>query len=84
MSVAGLDWQFVVVTLAAVWGGWVLLRPLWPVRDAEKAVGACGRCASSECGKETAAPEAASGLVRIGSGAPHKPKSPQGPPPGTA
>ena len=82
MSAAGLDWQFIVVTLAAAWGGWVLLRPLWPARDAKKPVGACGRCSSSECGKEAAAPLAAAGLVRIGSGTPRKPKSPESPPPG--
>ena len=70
LSGAGLDWQFVIVTLAAAWGGWVLLRPLWPARGAKK-TGACGRCSSPDCTKE-ASPETA-GLVRIGSGTPRKP-----------
>lgn len=71
MSGGGLDWQFVIVTLAAAWGGWVLLRPLLPVRGAKKAVGACGRCSSPSCTKE--ATSGASKLVAIGSGAPRRP-----------
>jgi len=61
----GLDWQFVVVTLAAAWGGWVLLRPLWQARGAKKAGGSCGRCSSPGCTQGEAS--RASGLVRIGS-----------------
>ena len=57
---AGFDWQFVVVTLAAVWGGWVLLRPLWRERG-KKTGTSCGRCSSPDCTKG-----AASDLVRIG------------------
>lgn len=71
---AGLDWQFVVVTLAALGGGWILLRPLWPSRGDKKAVGACGHCSSAACKKEPG-PEASSGLVQLGSGAPRKPVS---------
>jgi hypothetical protein len=74
-AAGGLDWQFVIVTLAAGWGGWVLLRPLLPVwgaKGAKKAAGACGRCSSPDCTKE-ASPQASGGLVSIGSGAPRKP-----------
>ena len=78
LSSAGLDWQFVIVTLAAAWGGWVLLRPLLPARDAKKPAGACGRCSSPECTKEADA--GASGLVTLGSGAPRKPRSFEGRP----
>jgi hypothetical protein len=45
----GFDWQFVIVTLAAGWGGWLLLRPLWAGRGAKKATGACGHCSSQAC-----------------------------------
>lgn len=70
----GFDWQFVVVTLAAAWGGWVLLRPLWQVRGSKKAAtGACGRCSSPDCTKPSAPGPGATGLVRIGSGAPREP-----------
>jgi hypothetical protein len=37
------DWQFYVVTMAAVWGAWMLLRQFLP-RDG--AGSACGACAS--------------------------------------
>lgn len=79
LSSGGLDWQFVIVTLAAAWGGWVLLRPLWPSRSVNKAVGACGRCSSPDCAKD--AGPATAGLVSIGSGAPRKPRSAEGSPP---
>lgn len=71
---AGFDWQFVIVTLAAAWGVWVLLRPLRRSRGGKKAVGACGHCSSAACGKKPV-PDASSGLVRLGSGAPRKPVS---------
>jgi len=48
----GFDWQFVVVSLAAAWGGWVLLRPLLRFRGAKKNTGACGRCSSPDCTTE--------------------------------
>ena len=70
MSAAGFDWQFVVVTLAALCGGLVLLRPLWQFRGskgAPKATGACGRCSSPDCTRQ-AEPGAGAGLVRIGRG----------------
>jgi hypothetical protein len=70
---AGIDWQFVVVTLAAVFGGWVLLRPLWQLRGTKKPTGACGRCSSPGCTQPPApGPDTPPGLVRIGSGAPRK------------
>ncbi len=54
MSGFAIDAQFVVVTLAAAWGGWILLRPLLRWRSAKKNVGGCGRCASPDCtGKTT-------------------------------
>ena len=27
------DWQFYVVTLAALWGGWAIVRPFLPSRE---------------------------------------------------
>lgn len=86
-AMAGFDWQFVIVTLAALWGGWILLRPLWASRNARKPVGACGRCSSAACkpGAESKPGEASaafseSGLVAIGSGRPRKPKVSAAPP----
>ena len=64
----GFDWQFVAVTLAALWGGWVLLRPLWRDRGSKKPTGACGRCSSADCTKQPDAGGSAAGLVRIGRG----------------
>lgn len=79
---AGFDWQLVVVTLAALWGGWILLRPLWAFRGArKKAVGACGRCSSAACTKKPV-PAASSGLVGIGPGLPRQPERSEGVPPG--
>jgi len=68
VSGAGFDWQFVVVTLAAVCGGLVLLRPLWQLRsskDAPKPTGACGRCSSPGCAVRTD-PDPDTTLVRLG------------------
>ena len=73
-AMAGFDWQFVIVTLAAAWGGWVLLRPLWRSRGGKRAAGACGHCSFAACGKKPV-PDTSSGLVRLGSGAPRKPVS---------
>lgn len=58
------DPQFLVVTLAALWGGWILLRPLLRWRS-EKKTGACGRCSSPGCVE--AAPKSPE-LVTLGSG----------------
>ena len=73
LSGAGFDWQFVVVTLAAVFGGWVLLRPLWQLRGSKKPTGACGRCSSPGCTKPPDSGPEATSLVRLGSGIPRKP-----------
>jgi hypothetical protein len=75
VSGAGFDWQFMIVTLAALGGCWILLRPLWVSlsvgkaagKIAGKTMGACSRCPSAAC-KQEPVPEASSGLVRIGSG----------------
>ncbi len=75
MGATGFDWQFVVVTLAAAWGGWILLRPLWQLRGSRKATGACGHCSSPDCTKQPDPGPGATGLVRIGAGAPHKPEA---------
>ncbi|HJX26421.1 MAG TPA: hypothetical protein VJ885_00800 [Thermoanaerobaculia bacterium] len=92
-ALADLDWQFVIVTLAALWGGWILLRPLWASRKSEKPVGACGRCSSASCkpaeasgasGVSASFSGSGSGLVSIGSGMPRKAKSNTGPPGGGA
>jgi len=65
----GFDWQFVVVSLAALWGGWALLKPLLRFRAAKRANAspACARCAAGEtCG--TAEPSPNEGLVTLGAG----------------
>ena len=80
---AGFDGQFVIVTLAAAWGAWILLRPLWASRKSGKPTGACGNCSSAACKPvERAEASAAfsgsgsgSGLVAIGSGSPRRTKS---------
>lgn len=70
----GFDWQFLVVTAAALWGLWILLRPFLPRRrkDQEEAGGAaCPRCsASGSCASSTAKSggSGGSGLVTLGSG----------------
>lgn len=41
------DWQFWVVSLLALWGLWLLARPLLPVRKSSNADEAgCPNCAS--------------------------------------
>lgn len=81
----GFDWQFVIVTLAAAWGAWILLRPLWASRKGRNPTGACGNCSSAAC-KPVERPQASaafsssgsgsdSGLVAIGSGSPRRAKS---------
>lgn len=67
------DWQFLVVTAAALWGLWILLRPFLPRRGKEQeAAGgaACPRCSSSgSCASSAARSEGSgSGLVTLGSG----------------
>ncbi len=42
-----LDWQFYVVTAAAVWGAWILLRQLLP--SSGPSGPACGACAAGAC-----------------------------------
>lgn len=64
MAAAGLDWQFAIVTLAALWGAWILLRPLLPSRKPRRKTGACASC-SSGCEK---APAREPGLVSLGGG----------------
>ncbi len=60
-----MDWQFAIVTLAALWGAWILLRPLLSSRKASGKSGACGSCSSS-CAKDSAG--GGSGLVSLGGG----------------
>lgn len=63
-----VDWQFLIVTLAALWGAWVLLRPFLPSRKKREAEGSCARCsAGTPCASNGAARET-SGLVTLGSG----------------
>lgn len=66
-----VDPQFVIVTLAALWGAWILLRPLaraWrEKKPGAEGTGACGRCSSPAC----SVPPASDGgpkLVSLGSG----------------
>jgi len=67
MNGFGLDWQFVIVTLAALWGAWILLRPLLAARRAKPASGACARCsAGTPCASKGGVRES-SGLVTLGS-----------------
>ncbi len=70
----GIDPQFLIVTLAALWGGWILLRPLLAWRSRKKPTGACGRCSSSACVTPPAQDPGAR-LVTLGAG---PPKSPPG------
>lgn len=87
---AGFDGQFVIVTLAAAWGAWVLLRPLWASRTSGKPTGACGNCSSAACkpvertegSAAFSSSGSGSGLVAIGSGSPRRAKGAAGPPPG--
>ena len=67
------DPQFLIVTLAALWGGWILLRPLLAWRSRKKATGACGRCSSSACVTPPVQDPGAR-LVTLGAGRP-KPNS---------
>ena len=89
---AGFDGQFVIVTLAAAWGAWMLLRPLWASRKGQKPAGACGNCSSAAC-KPVERPQASaafsgsgsssgSELVAIGVGSPRRAKSAATPPTG--
>ena len=64
MAAAGWDWQFAIVTLAALWGAWILLRPLLPSRKTRPKTGACASC-SSGCEKD---PAGEPGLVSLGGG----------------
>jgi hypothetical protein len=77
---AGLpfDWQFLVVTAAALWGLWVLLRPFLTRlgKNQEEAGGAaCPRCSASGSCASSAAKSggSGSGLVTLGSGGRGKP-----------
>jgi len=72
LGTAGLDGQFVIVTLAALWGAWILLRPLLPARRGKPASGACARCsAGTPCASKDGARES-SGLVTLGGGSRRK------------
>jgi len=63
-----LDWQFLVVTAAALWGAWVLLRPLFAKRKTNETGGACPRCASGTACATKTERGAESKLVTLGSG----------------
>jgi len=63
----GFDWQFLVVTLAAVWGAWALARPLLRLRAAKRAEKGCAKCAAGNpcaSGEPSAEPK----LVTLGAG----------------
>ena len=64
----GLDWQFLVVTAAALWGLWILLRPFLPRRGKEAA--GCPSCAASGHCQSQPARGGGGGerLVTLGSG----------------
>jgi hypothetical protein len=66
MGVPVTDWQFWVVTVAALGGVLALLRTVWPDRK-KKPDGACPHCASGSAacaGKKSEPP--ADELVRLG------------------
>ncbi len=54
-----LDWQFYVVTAAALWGAWALLRQLLPSSGSSGP--ACGACAAGACARKPAAAPVAPG-----------------------
>ncbi len=61
------DWQFYVVTAAAAWGAWALLRQLLPRSgDSGPACGACATGAAACVKKPPAAAGASSPLVVLG------------------
>jgi hypothetical protein len=62
------DWQFLVVTAAALWGAWVLLRPLLAKRKDEAGGAACPRCASGNACASKTERDAETKLVTLGSG----------------
>jgi hypothetical protein len=62
-----LDWQFLVVTAAALWGVWILLRPFLPRRGKE-AVGGCPNCAAAGQCQSQSARGGGERLVTLGSG----------------
>lgn len=68
MSGARFDWQFVIVSLAALWGAWAILRPLLRSRAARRAESAA--CAHCSAGHACAAPKVAANdsLVTLGAG----------------
>ncbi len=59
------DWQFWVVTVAASWGAWTLLRQMVPKSD--PSAPACGSCASGSaaCAKKPSAGAAAGGPLVV-------------------
>jgi hypothetical protein len=68
-AASGLDWQFVIVTLAALGGALVLLRPLLPSRKGRPAEGTCPGCAAGDsCAAKGVSRAAGSGLVTLGGG----------------
>lgn len=79
MSAAGgLDWQFLVVTLAAGWGAWALARPLLRLRAAKRAERGCAKCAAGNpcaSGETSAEPK----LVTLGAGRPPRVASTKSP-----
>ena len=62
MSFPWADWQFWAVTAAAVWGGWALVRQLFPRRGAS----ACGACASGAAAAAKKKPTDEPPLVVLG------------------
>lgn len=57
------DWQFWVVSAAAAWGAWVLMRQAWPRQEGPP----CGGCAAgaAACAKKPATEEGGQ-LVQLG------------------
>ncbi len=77
---SAFDGQFAAVTLAALWGGWILLRPLLLLRGKKKGEGrtaACAHCASGAACATGAAGAGQARLVTLGSG-PRRKTPPEG------
>lgn len=67
MSALWTDWQFWVVTLAALWGAVAIVRPILRRRK-EAADAACPHCAAGNACAKKPEPPAGERLVTLGGG----------------
>ncbi len=59
------DWQFYVVTAAACWGAWMLLRQLLPAGAPSPACGACATGAAACARKPRTEPKRIPGALVV-------------------